>query len=198
MATWTSNPFRHKAPRNEIAGHNQASRRLGTIVELDTRATRRVEGERTETPQVGSQINIGDSTIDYSTSRITRLRAWWSHNIRLNLEHGPPGADPRDHLALERTFLGWFRTSVTLISFGVVITQLFILKDLDPKKGKILGVIMSCGGILIVLLGCVRYFRQQKLLTQGKALSGGWHHHVLLTLLLVILVTLFVFVIVDS
>ncbi|KAM0806138.1 hypothetical protein BDR22DRAFT_796780, partial [Usnea florida] len=85
----------------------------------------------------------------------------------LNLEHGPPGADPRDYLALERTFLGWVRTSVTLVSFGVVITQLFILKDLDPKKGKVLGVIMSCGGILVVLLGCVRYFRQQKLLTQG-------------------------------
>ena len=198
MATWTSNPFRHQNPRNEIAGHNQASRRLGTIIELETRATRRVEGERTETPQVGPQINIGDSTTDHPTSRITRLQAWWSHNIRLNLEHGPPGADPRDYLALERTFLGWFRTSVTLISFGVVITQLFILKDLDPKKGRILGVIMSCGGILIVLLGCVRYFRQQKLLTQGKSLSGGWHHHILLTLLLLILVTLFVFVIVDS
>ena len=190
MATWTSNFSRHKNPRNEIAGHSQASRRLGTIVELETRATRGVQGERTETPQVESH--------DYSTSRITRLRAWWSHNVRLNLEHGPPGADPRDYLALERTFLGWFRTSVTLISFGVVITQLFILKDLDPRKGKILGVIMSCGGILVVLLGCVRYFRQQKLLTQGKSLSGGWHHHILITLLLSILVTLFVFVIVDS
>lgn len=199
MATWTSNPFRHqKSPRNKNAGHNHASHLPHTIVELEERVTRRVEGERTETPQIGAQINIGDSATDVDTSSITRLRDWWSHNIRVNLEHGSPGADPRDYLALERTFLGWFRTSVTLISFGVVTTQLFILKDLDPKKGRILGVIMSCGGILVVLLGCVRYFRQQKLLTQGKALSGGWHHHILLTLLLLILITLFIFVIVDG
>ena len=115
----------------------------------------------------------------------------------MNLERGAPGGDPRDYLALERTFLSWFRTSGALITFGVTISQLFILKDVDPKKGKILGAIMTCGGIIVLLLGCVRYFKQQRLLTQGKALSGGWHHQILIITLLLILITLFVVVIVD-
>lgn len=110
----------------------------------------------------------------------------------------PPGVDVRDYLALERTFLGWFRTSAALISLGVVTTQLFVLKDVDPTRGKILGTVMACGGIVVVSLGCVRYFRQQRLLMQGKALSGGWHHWGLIGAVLGVLMALLVVVVLDS
>ena len=86
---------------------------------------------------------------------------------------------------------------MALISFGVIITQLFVLRDVSPKKGKILGVIMACGGIIVTLLGCIRYFEQQRLLVLGKALSGGWHHQILIVTLMSILITLFVMVIID-
>lgn len=202
MVEWARNPFRRKQqkerPDTAISRHNQVSHRLETTIELEERIVSQVEEERTETSPERARSATQSPTSGINTSHIKRLRNWWSHSVHLSLEHGAPGGDPRDYLALERTFLGWFRTSVTLISFGVVITQLFILNDLDPKKGKILGGIMSCGGIIVVLLGCVRYLKQQRLLTQGKALSGGWHHQVLIIVLLLILLTLFVFVIVDS
>ena len=199
MAGWTRISFRPKpneqSPGNDNTQHSSAIHRPETTIELEERFTSQVE----EDASPERAPNATDSpTNDINSSHIKRLQHWWSHNVRLNLEHGAPGGDPRDYLALERSFLGWFRTSVTLISFGVVITQLFVLKDLDPTKGKILGAIMSCGGAIVVLLGCVRYFRQQRLLTQGKALSGGWHHQVLIILLLSILITLFVIVVVDS
>ena len=204
MAAWTRTPFRRKRPKespsNDVSRNNQASQRPETAIELDERNTSLVEEGHTETSpeRAPTATESPTSTEGIRTSHTKRLRNWWSHNVRLNLVHGEPGGDPLDYLALDRTFLGWFRTSVALISFGVVITQLFVLKDLGTKKGKILGVIMSCGGIIVVLLGCVRYFKQQRLLMQGKALSGGWHHQVLILVLLSILITLFVFVIVDT
>lgn len=167
-------------------------------MELEDRITSQVGDEQTEMSPERAQNATASSANGMNTRNIKRLQVWWSHNVHLNLERGAPGGDPRDYLALERTFLGWFRTSVALISFGVLITQLFILKDVNPKRGKIRGIIISGGGIIVLLLGCVRYFELQRLLTQGKALSGGWHHQVLIVLLLLVLITLFVIVIVDN
>ena len=182
----------------DISGHSQASHTSGTTIELEERVTNQVEEDWAET-SLESAINATDNpTNAINTSHIKRLQQWWSHNVRLNLEHGAPRGDPRDYLALERTFLDWFRTSVALISFGVIITQLFILKDVNPKKGKVLGLFMACGGIIVILLGCVRYFEQQRLLAQGKALSGGWHHQVLIVTLMLVLITLLVMVTVDG
>lgn len=45
----------------------------------------------------------------------------------------PPEAS-RDHLANERTFLGWVRTSIALAIIGTVIAQLFRLQhSVSPK-----------------------------------------------------------------
>ena len=126
---------------------------------------------------------------------VGKLKAWWSRNISLSLEHnnhGPLGGDPRDYLALERSFLAWQRTATTLVSLGVVITQLFILRNFNPAAGKILGAILALGGVSIALVGCSRYFRHQNLLVQGKTISGGWHVLGLLALLGAILLSLFI------
>ena len=174
-------------------------RDLGTPIELLDLAPSQMQVERTQTSPGIPPNATASPTNPTIPSHLKRLQTWWSHTIRPHFEHGlPAGPDPRDYLALERTFLGWFRTSIALITLGVIITQLFVLKDLDPLKGKILGAVMSCGGISVVLLGCIRYFRQQKLLTQGKVLSGGWHHQTLIVMLLVVLIALFVVVILDG
>lgn len=126
---------------------------------------------------------------------------WWARNISLVVEHtssGPRGGDPRDYLALERTFLSWIRTAVALISFGVVITQLFVFKKVDVRKGSVLGIITSAGGILVVLIGCVRYFKQQKQLTHGNATSAGWEIIALLVILAAILLVVLVVVIIQA
>ncbi len=168
---------------------------LGTTIELSDRIPSQNQPETSPEIPPNATASPTDAT---NPSHLKRLQTWWSHTITLNLEHGAPGNEPRDYFALERTFLGWFRTSVALISFGVVITQLFILKDADPLRGKILGVVMACGGIAVNLLGCIRYFKQQKLLTQGKALSGGWHYQILIGMLFVVLLALLVVVVLDG
>lgn len=126
---------------------------------------------------------------------------WWARNISLVVEHtssGPRGGDPRDYLALERTFLSWIRTATALVSFGVVITQLFVFKKVDVRKGSVFGAFSSAGGILIVLIGCVRYFKQQKHLTFGIATSAGWEIMALLIILAAILLVVLVVVLVQA
>ncbi|KAI9835087.1 MAG: hypothetical protein M1819_002639 [Sarea resinae] len=44
------------------------------------------------------------------------------------------GSTARDHLALERTFLAWLRTSLSFASIGIAITQLFRLNTTLPSS----------------------------------------------------------------
>ena len=186
-------PARRPRP-SQLSHHNS-----GTEIELSESVPSQIPAQQTQTSPQRAAESATDGTDTTNSHHTQPLRSWWSHTISLTLSHGTPGGpDFRDYLALERTFLSWFRTSVALISFGVVITQLFVLRNVDPKKGKILGALMTCGGIMVLLLGCVRYFRQQKLLTQGKALSGGWHHWSLTVVMSAVLMALLVVVIVDA
>lgn len=124
-----------------------------------------------------------------------RIRKWWARHISLvilDTSDGSTGGDPRDYLALERTFLAYIRTATALLSLGVIFTQLFLLKQRDPLIGSIFGAITSCGGIVVVLIGCVRYFRQQKLLICGKTISAGWDLVVVWATMVAITVAIFV------
>lgn len=109
------------------------------------------------------------------------------------------GAVARDHLANERTFLAWLRTSLSFTSIGIAITQFFRLQssknlhsllvsqqdsfdsDLkalvheavknDERLAKFsttLGVWFIATGIVVILLGCWRYFLSQYHLKQGN------------------------------
>ena len=194
MAGWPPDPWRPNA--------SQANDRpSGPPIELSDRNPSQILVERTQTSLERATESATQDAMDTNPrpGPFNRLRTWWSYTIRPTLSPDNPGhGDPRDYLALERTFLGWFRTSLALITLGVVVTQLFVLKDVDPKRGKILGAVMACGGIWVVLLGCVRYFRQQRLLIQGTALAGGWHHWGLIVVVSGVLMGLLVGVIVDG
>ena len=157
-----------------------------------------VDGPSLGTPYESTTAPAGGRHAVTTARYPSKLKHWWTHNISLVLEDGPNGGDPRDYMALERTYLGWFRTSVAVTSFGVVITQLFVLQHLDSTKGKVLGAILAFGGIFTCLLGCIRYFRQQSLLVQGRILCGGWHSTIILVLMTMIILTLFVIVLVED
>ncbi|KAI5961379.1 uncharacterized protein KGF55_004002 [Candida pseudojiufengensis] len=96
------------------------------------------------------------------------------------------GSVARDHMANERTFLAWLRTSLSFITLGIGITQLFRLEKPDTKIhttssiiflnndhhsdtlkkfGKPLGGIFIIIGIITLFFGFNRYFYVQKLLT---------------------------------
>lgn len=98
------------------------------------------------------------------------------------------------HIAIERTYLGYFRTSLALAFLGVFIAQLFRLQHTehhDPVFGYfVLGIPLSClctgAAICVNLLGACRFWRQQNAVLRGKVLSGGWE--ILATLAVVLVV----------
>ncbi|KAF1951210.1 hypothetical protein CC80DRAFT_454552, partial [Byssothecium circinans] len=96
------------------------------------------------------------------------------------------GSVARDHLALERTFLAWLRTSLAFASIGIAITQLFRLNTTiapaNPSEpshsespqarlrhvGKPLGATFIGISIVILFIGFHRYFETQHYVIRGK------------------------------
>jgi len=85
----------------------------------------------------------------------------------------------RDHLANERTFLAWIRTSIGIMAFGFVVVKFslfvkqisFILwkENIIPSKGYsgIMGVVLVAVGTIIAVFSYIRYKRTEKQLIEG-------------------------------
>ncbi|KAF9160323.1 hypothetical protein BGX20_002565 [Mortierella sp. AD010] len=87
------------------------------------------------------------------------------------------GSIARDHLANERTYLAWLRSSLSLITVGVSITQLFRLQNSTgstdelikiSELGRPLGGSFIILGIVFLWLGTSRYFHSQSVLSYGQ------------------------------
>lgn len=86
------------------------------------------------------------------------------------------GSVARDHLASERTFLAYVRTSLAIASSGVGLVQLFSLSG--DTSGRVLGIVQRSApelgatlvgfGIAVLFVGITRYFTVQSALTQGN------------------------------
>lgn len=91
------------------------------------------------------------------------------------------GTIARDHLASERTFLAWLRTSISLASIGVGLTQLLKLGEDSSNSpniicvGKAMGLCFIALAAVTLAIGGFRYFTVQHMLTQNKfpASVGG-------------------------
>ncbi|KAH0606358.1 uncharacterized protein H6S33_004019 [Morchella sextelata] len=135
-------------------------------------------------------------------------RGWFWRLRAVELEN--EGSTARDHLALERTFLAWLRTSLAFASIGVGISQLFRLNaavqssDLSEgiitlrHLGKPLGITFLATAIAVLLIGVHRYFESQGWLLRGKfPASRGSVYFLTGIVALLITVTLVVVLIVQ-
>lgn len=94
------------------------------------------------------------------------------------------GAVARDHLANERTFLAWLRTSLAFASIGVAITQFFRLQGSTNTQNLIALATQSQGdlkasGFLVAgnadpLVYLQRLAKQDEKLTKFSTILGGW------------------------
>ncbi|KAI9273584.1 hypothetical protein BY458DRAFT_508262 [Sporodiniella umbellata] len=111
-------------------------------------------------------------------------------------------ATARDHLANERTFLAWLRTSLSLITVGVAITQLYHLSpeaDTSPqsKAGKSIGATFVVFSILFLYFANTRYFHTQTALTQGHFPASRGAVLIGSTCVLAVLVAMFIVILLD-
>ncbi|KAH8725304.1 hypothetical protein GQ44DRAFT_226866 [Phaeosphaeriaceae sp. PMI808] len=106
------------------------------------------------------------------------IATFWSKHISLTID----SASHRDHLALERTFLAYLRTSLTLATTGILIAQLFRLQhSAHPNPyfgfhavGRPLSVAFICAAIVVLVLGAGRFWKGQGALMRGVVCARGW------------------------
>lgn len=111
----------------------------------------------------------------------------------------------RDHAANERTFLAWLRTGLTIVAFGFVIQRMNIhvtaatgsTSDRFPLQDAITAILAGVGrydglalsviGIVIILLGGVRFVRAAREIESPERYTAGMSIELLLTGALAIL-----------
>ncbi|KAI9680357.1 MAG: hypothetical protein M1829_001243 [Trizodia sp. TS-e1964] len=120
-----------------------------------------------------------------SDSSDNEHRSWWSSTVAkygsISLDN--KGSVARDHLALERTYLAYLRTSLAFSSIGIAVTQLFRLNTSIPsgdnsppspgklrlrQVGKPLGIVFLGTAIIVLFVGFHRYFESQHWIIRGK------------------------------
>ncbi|KXJ91451.1 hypothetical protein Micbo1qcDRAFT_225301 [Microdochium bolleyi] len=137
-----------------------------------------------------------------------RVQRFWREHVSMSVEH----STCRDHLALERTYLGYFRTSTLTATIGVLVAQLYLLDESSAASsaedgktraagvhvGRPLATACFAMALWIIIWGTCRYLRFQQALVRGRALSGGFEVTFVLGIGFVLLVGLFVISIVSE
>jgi putative membrane protein len=115
-----------------------------------------------------------------------------------------------DHLANERTFLAWTRTSVGIMAFGFVVVKfsLFVKqlslilgkKDIVQSKGysSVAGIILVTVGAITSLLSYLRYKSTERQLNQGEYKNSSFLITVLTSFIFLVSIFLIVYLIVST
>jgi uncharacterized membrane protein YidH (DUF202 family) len=136
--TFSDDAHPHHAPTSTSPDHLSDQDVLGRP---QTRSTDPSNQNRSNSPNTQpAPPSSSSSTSASSPPGSGNLKQPWYNRILSNyrsisLEN--KGSVARDHLALERTFLAWLRTSLAFASIGIAITQLFRLNtSLAEEKAQ--------------------------------------------------------------
>lgn len=87
-------------------------------------------------------------------------------------------ASPNDHLANERTFLAWIRTSIGIMGFGFVVVKFSLFAKAftsaittgmanSPDDSRLVGILLVVVGALMLLFAYFRYEKTKQHMEQG-------------------------------
>lgn len=117
----------------------------------------------------------------------------------------PPKQNAGDHLANERTFLAWIRTSIGIIGLGFVVVKFSLfIKQVSVVLGAKTEVVQTGGsyalGILLVALGgltiifsFLRYNNTKRQLDEGSYLHSTVFVKIVTALILVVCIALLIY-----
>jgi hypothetical protein len=118
-------------PGGSKASGPEAEERSDDMLELEHSVRPPDMCDRDATEMHSWPLERAPTRPEADASSYTHVRHW-INNFSMNARV-PPEAS-RDHLANERTFLGWVRTSIALAIMGTVIAQLFRLQhSVSPR-----------------------------------------------------------------
>lgn len=112
-----------------------------------------------------------------------------------------------DHLANERTFLAWIRTSIGIMAFGFVVVKFSLfVKQISMILGKeniihskgysgILGIVLVAVGTVTAVLSYIRYINSEKQINEGYYKHSSLLITVLTTFIFLVSVLLIVYLV---
>ena len=89
-------------------------------------------------------------------------------------ERTTPGAELRDHLANQRTFLAWVRTAATVMALGFVVAKFGIILDELPGHhhrlhiAAIIGTTLVVVGAIFLVESSVEFLLVRRAIDDGK------------------------------
>lgn len=163
--------------RTRILSEDTPSQRSGSVLEsmLDSVNASEPASSASSQSHISSQTVCKQSPPRKFREVINEVTA----PLTLSLVLENKGNVARDHLASERTYLAYVRTSLACASAGVALVQLFTLSNstnahihdqggIDPQRfSRPLGATMVLLGLFILAYGLVRYFMTQAALVRG-------------------------------
>ncbi len=113
--------------------------------------------------------------------KTNKKRTPWTSVTFWSIAPSIPHTSARDHLANERVFLAYIRTSNAFANFAVVILQLYRLKGSLNLTGAlsdyVLGIPLAAVALsfatVLAIVGAVRFFQCQKAMLGGRVLGCG-------------------------
>lgn len=126
-------------------------------------------------------------------------------NRDTRLPNSMSAGSPNDHLANERTFLAWIRTSIGIMGFGFVVVKFSLFtRQLTAAivtgklshtsvESKIVGILLVVVGALILLLSYLRYERIKKRLTKGFYYHSSSFNRIVTGVLLFVSIILIIY-----